>query len=115
MSPDSSRRTCKPSAKVERHDGLQLCLAHSQVFRLAWDVGQNCGLAAVRFELKSETHGPRCSKTAVRLARNWIAGNFRPDVQRSREGGEMQTRVLRSLKAALWPVMNRLSVACRLS
>ena len=89
--------------------------AHCQAFRLARDVAERCGLAAMCFELQSETNGPRINETAVRLARNWFAGNLRLDMRPSREGRDVQARCLRSLKAALWLVMNRLSVAYRLS
>ena len=67
------------------------------------------------FELQSETNGPRINETAVRLARNWFAGNLRLDMRPSREGRDVQARCLRSLKAALWLVLSRLSVAYRLS
>jgi len=54
-----------PSDKVGRLSQPSTCVALERFCRIAKDVTKNCGLAGVRFKLKSDTQQPRLSKTAV--------------------------------------------------
>jgi hypothetical protein len=60
-------------------------------------------LAELRFKLKSEAQRSWISETIARLTVNGFAGSYRSTVKPGRE------------QVALWPVLNRMSVACRLS
>jgi hypothetical protein len=107
-------------APVKKLPSLQLCVASNGLVGGTKDVTQNCGLRMARFKLKSEARWTRVSETLAHLAVNLsgIIVTMTVTMIVTMFGTVKLTVKLRReqiAEIAPGPVVNRLSVACRLS